>query len=151
MLVYSHIILSYGSSWTYFWNVIGRVGSSMDSVGPANDPELSLTLQWRFLIFFLWRNYSFHFFFSDRTPVLKSSSSLLLSLNVVASIHFCWHLKHHWNFPVWMPLLFCLEFKSLLTIGYACREVVRSPMVEAQCSVLLCFPVELKNGTMVCV
>ncbi|XP_030953176.1 zinc protease PQQL-like isoform X1 [Quercus lobata] len=29
------------------------------------------------------------------------------------------------------------------------REVVRSPMVEAQCSVLLCFPVELKNGTMV--
>lgn len=29
------------------------------------------------------------------------------------------------------------------------REVVRSPMVEAQCSVQLCFPVELKNGTMV--
>ncbi|KAK7852912.1 zinc protease pqql-like [Quercus suber] len=29
------------------------------------------------------------------------------------------------------------------------REVVRSPMVEAQCSVLLCFPVELKSGTMV--
>ncbi|KAK0571738.1 hypothetical protein LWI29_020838 [Acer saccharum] len=26
------------------------------------------------------------------------------------------------------------------------REVVRSPMVEAQCSVQLCFPVELKNG-----
>ncbi|KAB1209292.1 putative zinc protease PqqL [Morella rubra] len=29
------------------------------------------------------------------------------------------------------------------------REVVRSPMVEAQSSVQLCFPVELKNGTMV--
>ncbi|KAJ0031943.1 hypothetical protein Pint_13340 [Pistacia integerrima] len=29
------------------------------------------------------------------------------------------------------------------------RQVVRSPMVEAQCSVQLCFPVELKNGTMV--
>ncbi|XP_022154671.1 zinc protease PQQL-like isoform X1 [Momordica charantia] len=29
------------------------------------------------------------------------------------------------------------------------REVVYSPMVEAQCSVQLCFPVELKNGTMV--
>ncbi|XP_044463820.1 zinc protease PQQL-like isoform X2 [Mangifera indica] len=29
------------------------------------------------------------------------------------------------------------------------REVVRSPMVDAQCSVQLCFPVELKNGTMV--
>ncbi|KAH7572183.1 hypothetical protein JRO89_XS04G0216300 [Xanthoceras sorbifolium] len=29
------------------------------------------------------------------------------------------------------------------------REVVHSPMVEAQCSVQLCFPVELKNGTMV--
>ncbi|XP_039004859.1 zinc protease PQQL-like [Hibiscus syriacus] len=27
------------------------------------------------------------------------------------------------------------------------REVVRSPMVEAQCSVQLCFPVVLKNGT----
>lgn len=24
-------------------------------------------------------------------------------------------------------------------------------MVEAQCSVQLCFPVELKNGTMVCI
>jgi hypothetical protein len=31
-----------------------------------------------------------------------------------------------------------------------CREVVRSPMVEAQCLVQICFPVELKNGTMVC-
>ncbi|KAE9607597.1 putative metalloenzyme, LuxS/M16 peptidase [Lupinus albus] len=29
------------------------------------------------------------------------------------------------------------------------REVVRSPMVEEQCLVQLCFPVELKNGTMV--
>ncbi|XP_010536848.1 PREDICTED: zinc protease PQQL-like isoform X2 [Tarenaya hassleriana] len=29
------------------------------------------------------------------------------------------------------------------------REVVRSPMVEAQCSVQLCFPVQLTNGTMV--
>ncbi|XP_044463821.1 zinc protease PQQL-like isoform X1 [Mangifera indica] len=29
------------------------------------------------------------------------------------------------------------------------REVVHSHMVEAQCSVQLCFPVELKNGTMV--
>ncbi|KAA3490068.1 zinc protease PQQL-like [Gossypium australe] len=29
------------------------------------------------------------------------------------------------------------------------RDVVRSPMVEAQCSVQLCFPVVLKNGTMV--
>ncbi|KAF5748513.1 putative Mitochondrial-processing peptidase subunit beta mitochondrial [Tripterygium wilfordii] len=29
------------------------------------------------------------------------------------------------------------------------REVVRSPMVEAQCSVQLSFPVELRNGTMV--
>ncbi|KAI9119409.1 hypothetical protein K1719_010084 [Acacia pycnantha] len=29
------------------------------------------------------------------------------------------------------------------------REVVRSHMVEAQCLVQLCFPVELKNGTMV--
>ncbi|XP_041006250.1 zinc protease PQQL-like isoform X1 [Juglans microcarpa x Juglans regia] len=29
------------------------------------------------------------------------------------------------------------------------REVVRSPMVEEQCSVQLCFPVELKNGAMV--
>ncbi|KAG6599499.1 Zinc protease PQQL-like protein, partial [Cucurbita argyrosperma subsp. sororia] len=29
------------------------------------------------------------------------------------------------------------------------REVVYSPMVEAQCSVQLCFPVELTNGTMV--
>ncbi|XP_038711983.1 zinc protease PQQL-like isoform X2 [Tripterygium wilfordii] len=29
------------------------------------------------------------------------------------------------------------------------REVVRSPMVEAQCYVQLSFPVELKNGTMV--
>ncbi|KAJ0090598.1 hypothetical protein Patl1_13417 [Pistacia atlantica] len=29
------------------------------------------------------------------------------------------------------------------------RQVVHSPMVEAQCSVQLCFPVELKNGTMV--
>ncbi|XP_015889207.3 zinc protease PQQL-like isoform X2 [Ziziphus jujuba] len=29
------------------------------------------------------------------------------------------------------------------------RETVHSPMVEAQCSVQLCFPVELKNGTMV--
>ncbi|KAL3747335.1 hypothetical protein ACJRO7_016163 [Eucalyptus globulus] len=29
------------------------------------------------------------------------------------------------------------------------REVVRSPMVQAQCSVQICFPVELKNGTMV--
>ncbi|XP_057968681.1 zinc protease PQQL-like isoform X2 [Malania oleifera] len=28
------------------------------------------------------------------------------------------------------------------------REVVRSPMVEAQCSVQLCFPVELKNESM---
>ncbi|KAI7988125.1 Zinc protease PQQL-like [Camellia lanceoleosa] len=28
------------------------------------------------------------------------------------------------------------------------REVVRSPMVEAQCSVQLCFPVELKNENM---
>lgn len=31
----------------------------------------------------------------------------------------------------------------------ACREVVRSPMVEAQCSVQLCFPVELKCENMV--
>lgn len=31
----------------------------------------------------------------------------------------------------------------------ACREVVRSPMVEAQCSVQLCFPVELKYENMV--
>lgn len=31
----------------------------------------------------------------------------------------------------------------------ACREVVRSPMVEAQCSVQICFPVELQNETMV--
>lgn len=31
-----------------------------------------------------------------------------------------------------------------------CREVVRSPMVEAQCSVQLAFPVELKNVSMVC-
>lgn len=30
-----------------------------------------------------------------------------------------------------------------------CREIVRRPMVEAQCSVQLCFPVELKNGDMV--
>lgn len=30
-----------------------------------------------------------------------------------------------------------------------CREVVRSPMVEAQCSVQLCFPVELKYENMV--
>ncbi|KAE8700322.1 60S ribosomal protein L31-like [Hibiscus syriacus] len=30
------------------------------------------------------------------------------------------------------------------------REVVRSPMVEAQCSVQLCFPVVLKNGTTAC-
>ncbi|KAL5573042.1 hypothetical protein UlMin_022639 [Ulmus minor] len=29
------------------------------------------------------------------------------------------------------------------------RESVRSPMVEEQCSVQLCFPVELKNGNMV--
>ncbi|XP_057501737.1 zinc protease PQQL-like isoform X2 [Actinidia eriantha] len=29
------------------------------------------------------------------------------------------------------------------------REVVRSPMVEAQCSVQLCFPVELENESMV--
>ncbi|CAL5215055.1 unnamed protein product [Lathyrus oleraceus] len=29
------------------------------------------------------------------------------------------------------------------------REVVRSPMVEEQCLVQICFPVELKNGTMV--
>ncbi|KAI4380729.1 hypothetical protein MLD38_006890 [Melastoma candidum] len=29
------------------------------------------------------------------------------------------------------------------------REVVRSPMVEDQCSVQVCFPVELKNGPMV--
>ncbi|KAK7399022.1 hypothetical protein VNO78_10197 [Psophocarpus tetragonolobus] len=29
------------------------------------------------------------------------------------------------------------------------REVVRSPMVEAQCLVQICFPAELKNGTMV--
>ncbi|XP_010545332.1 PREDICTED: zinc protease PQQL-like isoform X2 [Tarenaya hassleriana] len=29
------------------------------------------------------------------------------------------------------------------------REVVRSPMVEAQCSVQLCFPVQLTNGTMI--
>ncbi|GMH03369.1 hypothetical protein Nepgr_005208 [Nepenthes gracilis] len=29
------------------------------------------------------------------------------------------------------------------------REVVRSPMVEAQCSVQLSFPVELKNGAMI--
>ncbi|KAI3421693.1 uncharacterized protein J3R85_011884 [Psidium guajava] len=29
------------------------------------------------------------------------------------------------------------------------RDVVRSPMVQAQCSVQICFPVELKNGTMV--
>ncbi|KAL1364192.1 hypothetical protein HN51_012358 [Arachis hypogaea] len=29
------------------------------------------------------------------------------------------------------------------------REVVRSPMVEAQCLVQLCFPVEMKNGTLV--
>lgn len=29
------------------------------------------------------------------------------------------------------------------------REVVRSPMVEAQCSVQLCFPVELKNENMI--
>ncbi|KAK9266627.1 hypothetical protein L1049_003579 [Liquidambar formosana] len=29
------------------------------------------------------------------------------------------------------------------------REVVYSPMVEAQCSVQLCFPVELKNGSMI--
>ncbi|KAK6236436.1 hypothetical protein SCA6_011773 [Theobroma cacao] len=39
-----------------------------------------------------------------------------------------------------------LPFKFPTTI---IREVVRSPMVEAQCSVQLCFPVELKNGTMV--
>jgi len=30
-----------------------------------------------------------------------------------------------------------------------CREVVRSPMVEAQCSVQLAFPVMLKNTSMV--
>jgi hypothetical protein len=29
------------------------------------------------------------------------------------------------------------------------KEFVRSPMVEAQCSVQLCFPVQLTNGTMV--
>lgn len=29
------------------------------------------------------------------------------------------------------------------------RELVRSPMVEAQCSVQLCFPVQLTNGTMI--
>ncbi|EFH42422.1 peptidase M16 family protein [Arabidopsis lyrata subsp. lyrata] len=29
------------------------------------------------------------------------------------------------------------------------REFVRSPMVEAQCSVQLCFPVQLTNGTMI--
>ncbi|KNA14112.1 hypothetical protein SOVF_110570 [Spinacia oleracea] len=29
------------------------------------------------------------------------------------------------------------------------REIVRRPMVEAQCSVQLCFPVELKNGDMI--
>lgn len=29
------------------------------------------------------------------------------------------------------------------------REIVRRPMVEAQCSVQLCFPVELKNGAMI--
>lgn len=34
-------------------------------------------------------------------------------------------------------------------IFFDCREVVRSPMVEAQCLVQICFPVELKNGTMV--
>ncbi|GLT79042.1 hypothetical protein SLA2020_505520 [Shorea laevis] len=39
-----------------------------------------------------------------------------------------------------------LPFKFPTTV---IREVVRSPMVEAQCSVQLCFPVELKNGTMV--
>lgn len=39
-----------------------------------------------------------------------------------------------------------LPFKFPMTI---IREVVHSPMVEAQCSVQLCFPVELKNGTMV--
>ncbi|XP_039071636.1 zinc protease PQQL-like isoform X2 [Hibiscus syriacus] len=39
-----------------------------------------------------------------------------------------------------------LPFKFPTTI---IREVVRSPMVEAQCSVQLCFPVVLKNGTMV--
>lgn len=32
---------------------------------------------------------------------------------------------------------------------YKCREIVRRPMVEAQCSVQLCFPVVLKNGSMV--
>ncbi|KAK8679341.1 hypothetical protein V6N13_144796 [Hibiscus sabdariffa] len=39
-----------------------------------------------------------------------------------------------------------LPFKFPTTIV---REVVRSPMVQAQCSVQLCFPVVLKNGTMV--
>ncbi|KAK5829923.1 zinc protease PQQL-like [Gossypium arboreum] len=39
-----------------------------------------------------------------------------------------------------------LPFKFPKTI---IRDVVRSPMVEAQCSVQLCFPVVLKNGTMV--
>ncbi|KAK8566816.1 hypothetical protein V6N13_002501 [Hibiscus sabdariffa] len=39
-----------------------------------------------------------------------------------------------------------LPFKFPTTIV---REVVRSPMVEGQCSVQLCFPVVLKNGTMV--
>ncbi|XP_021751377.1 zinc protease PQQL-like [Chenopodium quinoa] len=29
------------------------------------------------------------------------------------------------------------------------REIVRKPMVEAQCSVQLCFPVEVKNGAMI--
>ncbi|KAH9623003.1 hypothetical protein KSS87_020828 [Heliosperma pusillum] len=29
------------------------------------------------------------------------------------------------------------------------REIVRRPMVEAQCAVQLCFPVELKNGTII--
>ncbi|KAL2930027.1 Zinc protease PQQL-like [Bienertia sinuspersici] len=33
--------------------------------------------------------------------------------------------------------------------GNIIREVVRRPMVEAQCSVQLCFPVELKNGAMI--
>lgn len=60
-----------------------------------------------------------------------------------------WHLSIVYGY--WGTLLKdSMNLPDKMNVLCACREVVRSPMVEAQCLVQLCFPVELKNGTMVC-
>ena len=45
--------------------------------------------------------------------------------------------------------MFSQKPKANVNVAFGCREAVHSPMVEAQCLVQLCFPVELKNENMV--